>query len=78
VKLDHVAIGHVGYIEEGRFKIICDACDTNPAIAAERQNAVAEANRPAGIEAWGFKKSGGVKAEAGVTMCVNFSPPSSR
>jgi hypothetical protein len=84
--LERVSIGYVGYIHEGRFKILFDAGEElgfrrrgtdvpncfshNPLIAAERQNPLVKKSRPAGTEFWGFEKRSGISASASVSVYV--------
>jgi hypothetical protein len=78
--LDHVSIAHVGYIHEGRFKILFDAGQDlgsrqrgvdvpedfffNPRLGEERNHTVPEEPRPASAEFWGFTESIGVQGGA--------------
>jgi hypothetical protein len=81
--LEHVSIAHVGYIHEGRFKLLFDAGEDvgsrqrgvdvpddfsfNPRFAAERAHPVPEEPRPASAEFWGFTESIGVQGSASIS-----------
>jgi hypothetical protein len=79
--LEHVDIGHVGYIHDGRFKILFDAgrdlgertrgADVpydfffNPLIAKEQRNPLVNPPRSPRTEFWGFERSAGVGGSLG-------------
>jgi hypothetical protein len=83
ILLDHVSIAHVGYIHEGRFKILFDAGQDlgsrqrgvdvlddfffNPRLGEERTHTLPEEPRPASAEFWGFTERTGVKGSASIS-----------
>jgi hypothetical protein len=82
--LDHVSIGHVGYMSEGRFVLLFDAAQPlgsrregrdvpdgfiyNEGIGAGRSHARQSDSRPASTETCGFQKCVGMELDAGVDV----------
>jgi hypothetical protein len=87
--LDHVSIAHVGYIHEGRFKLLFDAGQDlgsrqrgvdvpddfffNPRLAEERAFPVIKEPTEPSIHFWGFKNSTGVQGSASLSGYVNVN-----
>jgi hypothetical protein len=84
--LDHVSIAHVGYIHEGRFKLLFDAGQDlgsrqrgvdvpddfffNPRLAEERNHPALEEPREAAVQFWGFEENKGIKGSSSISGYV--------